>query len=73
VAIEVTAYEPDVRFGLEVAESIRAEQTFSIEAGAEGTRLTVSLELAAPQLAEPARPRWDGALRTRRRLLESER
>ncbi len=73
VTIEVTAYDPDVRFGLKVAGSIEAEQTFAIEPGPDGTRLTVTLELADPQLAEPARAQWDSDLRTLKRLLEAER
>lgn len=73
VTIEVTAYEPDVRFGLRVAGSIQAEQTFRIEPVAQGARLTMTLELADPQLAEPARVQWDGDLRTLKRLLEAER
>jgi uncharacterized protein YndB with AHSA1/START domain len=71
VTIEVTAYEPDERFGLRVSGSIQAEQMFTVEPVAEGTRLTVNLELADPQLAEPARQQWDGDLRTLKQLVEA--
>jgi uncharacterized protein YndB with AHSA1/START domain len=70
VTIEVTAYEPDERFGLRVSGSIEAEQMFTVEPVADGTRLTVILELADPQLAEPARQQWDGDLRTLKEMLE---
>jgi hypothetical protein len=68
VTIEVIAYEPDTRFGLLVAGSIHAEQTFGFEPVAQGTRVTLTLELADPQLDEPARARWDTDLRTLKRL-----
>jgi uncharacterized protein YndB with AHSA1/START domain len=71
VTIEVTAYDPDVRFELKVTGSIQAEQTFAIEPVADGTRLTMTLELADPQLAKPARAQWDADLRTLKRLLET--
>jgi hypothetical protein len=72
VAVEVTAYEPDVRFGLRVSGSIQAEQTFTLEPVAGGTRLGVTLDLANPDLAEPARQQWDADLRTLKSLLEAE-
>lgn len=71
VTIEVTAYEPDARFALRVSGSILAESTFTFEPVAEGTRLTMSLALADPQLAEPARVQWDGDLAVLKRLLEA--
>jgi uncharacterized protein YndB with AHSA1/START domain len=73
VTIEVTAYEPPARFGLRVSGSIQAEQTFTVEPGADGTRLVMVLELADPHLAEPARQQWDSDLRALTALLETER
>lgn len=72
VTIEVTAYQPGRRFGLRVAGSIQAKETFNIEPIAEGTRLTMTLELADVQLAEPARAQWDDDLSTLKRLLEAQ-
>jgi hypothetical protein len=73
VTIEVTAYEPPARFGLKVSGSIQADQMFTVEPGADGTRLIMVLELADPHLAEPARQQWDSDLRTLKALLEAER
>lgn len=72
VAVVATAHEPGVRFGLKVSGSIQAEQTFTLAQDAGGTRLGVTLDLADPDLAEPARQQWDGDLRTLKQPLEAD-
>lgn len=71
--VAVTDYQPGVRFGLRTSGSIEADEWFTLVPVAGGTRLSMVLELADPQLAEPARQQWDSDLRRLQELLETER
>ena len=70
--VEVTSYEPDSQFAIKVSGPIEAQQSFVFEPVASGTRLVVVLELANPQLAEPARQQWDKDLLILKELLEAQ-
>ena len=70
--VEVTSYEPDSQFAIKVSGPIEAQQSFVFEPVAGGTRLVVVLELANPQLAEPARQQWDKDLLILKELLEAQ-
>ena len=71
--VEATSYEPNSHFGIKTRSGpIQAEQAFSFEPAAGGTRLVMVLELANPELAEPARQQWDKDLLILKELLESQ-
>jgi uncharacterized protein YndB with AHSA1/START domain len=70
--VEVTTYEPDSQFALKVTGPIEAQQSFVFEPVAGGTRLVMVLELADPNLAEPARQQWDKDLLILKDLLEAQ-
>ena len=69
--IEVTTYEPDSQFGFNFSGPIYGQQSFVLEPIAGGTRLVMVLELANPELAEPARQQWDKDLLRLKELLEA--
>jgi uncharacterized protein YndB with AHSA1/START domain len=73
VTIEVTRYEPNSRFGFKLTSGpIQAQQAFTFQPVAGGTRLTTVLELADPRMAQPARQQWDNDLLILKRLLETQ-
>jgi uncharacterized protein YndB with AHSA1/START domain len=69
--VEVITHEPDSKFAVKVAGPIEAQQSFVFEPVAGGTRLVMVLELADPELAEPARQQWDKDLPKLKELLEA--
>ncbi|MBI4203278.1 MAG: SRPBCC domain-containing protein [Chloroflexi bacterium] len=73
ITIEVTEHEPNSKFGFKTTSGpIQAQQVFSLEPIAGGTRLTMALELANPELAAPARQQWDNDLLVLKQLLEAQ-
>jgi uncharacterized protein YndB with AHSA1/START domain len=70
VTLGVTTFEPDRRFGFDFSGPISGRQSFTFESVAGGTRLVTVLELANPELAEPARKQWDKDLLILKQLLE---
>lgn len=73
VTIEVTDYESNRRFGFKTTSGpIQAQQTFTFEPVAGGTRLATGIELADPEHARPARQQWESDLLTLKELLEAD-
>jgi uncharacterized protein YndB with AHSA1/START domain len=72
VTLEVTTFEPDRSFGFDFSGPISGHQSFTFEPVADGTRLVTVLELANPEIAEPARRQWDKDLPILKQLLEGE-
>jgi uncharacterized protein YndB with AHSA1/START domain len=70
--IGVTTYEPDSQFGFNFSGPINGRRSFFFEPVADATRLVTVLELANPELAEPARQQWDKDLLRLKELLEAQ-
>jgi uncharacterized protein YndB with AHSA1/START domain len=71
--IEITGHDPYHKYEFKTTSGpIEAWQAFVFEGVEEGTKLTTVLELADPQLAEPARQQWDKDLLTLKQLLETQ-